>query len=69
MNSLARQTGQGSIVVVFKIIDFFSDPALNLLSGDGALKNKGRHKISAEKKGGSTPGRATASAVIETREV
>jgi hypothetical protein len=68
INSLARQAGQGSIIVVFKIIDFFSDLALNLLSGDGALKKKGRHKISAEKRGG-TRGRGTASAVIKIRGV
>jgi hypothetical protein len=62
MNALAGQTGQGSIIVVFKITDFFSDPTLNVLSGDGALKKKGRHKISAAKNGGGTPGRGTASA-------
>lgn len=55
MNALAGQTGQGSIIVVFKVVDFFSGPALNVLPSEGAFEKECGHRNPLIQKNGGGP--------------
>jgi hypothetical protein len=52
VNALTSQTSDDAIIVLVDIIGIVIDPALNVLSCDGALENERAHKIPAQKKRG-----------------